>query len=274
MEVAKYRIPAWLADFYKSQLDAWPVAFKNCSALQNISKKYFKASGLEGYMQFNPARAVSTLAKTDSKSILDRKCFLCSANRPKEQLAFEILPDWELLVNPFPILSYHFTICSKYHIPQKLDIETGFKLASKLPGMAVFFNDDGAGASAPDHLHFQAVPQVTLPLINKIEDSKYRDLNLPFKIVSDLLQIKDLQEKNIPMNVFFWKTKSVEEEIKIVAIPRKSHRPRQYFLAPPARRAVSPGAIDMAGIIVTPIKEDFEALTSEDILDIYTQTGY
>ncbi|MCH5241056.1 MAG: DUF4922 domain-containing protein [Muribaculaceae bacterium] len=258
--------------FFENQIKVWELARTNFEALSFIKKRTFCCGSLLGHIQFNPARAVSTLAKVDKVSIDQRKCFLCDHNRPEEQKSFEILPDWQLLVNPFPILPYHFTIVNSQHLPQKLEFETGINLAKKLDGFVVFFNDDGAGASAPDHMHFQAVPLEYLPLI-KLLSSKWdsiQELQLPFQIFLDEEEIKGSKD---PMNVYFWKDMKAGG-VKFMAIPRKAHRPKEYFLSPPERRAISPGAIDMAGVMVTPIKEDFYRVDDKDVENIYRQVGY
>ena len=257
---------AEIENFYKDQLKNWKLARENCTALKNVEKKPMHAGGLEGFIQFNPARAVSTLAKVDENSIQTRKCFLCETNRPKEQRVIEILPGWELLVNPYPILPLHFTIASLEHIPQKLSVETGFKLAKLLKGMVVFYNDEGAGASAPDHSHFQAVPQEELPLIKYLKNNAIE--TLPFQVIRDVQELITLQAR---VNAYFWEE---ADTIRFAAIPRKAHRPSEYYKTGSERRAVSPGAIDMAGIIVTPVREDFNALTNQDIESIYRQVAF
>lgn len=258
-------------EFFESQLQEWPLAAKNVSDLRIVRKKAFTAGDLKGYVQYNPDRAVSTLAKVDKQNISERKCFLCSQNRPEQQRAIEILDGWQLLVNPYPILPYHFTIAGVDHIPQKLQLETGKKLASLLPDMVVFFNAEGAGASAPDHIHFQAVPRNEMPLINLLNETpenEWENLNLPFKIQYRKEDLKNLEG---PSNVYFWVKDS---KMYVVAVPRKSHRPSAFFKEGSQRRAFSPGGIDMAGVLVTPFEEDFEAVTDEEIRQIYSEVGY
>lgn len=261
-----------IKNFFEGQLKDWSLAADNFEALRNVNKKEISIGDLKYLVQFNPARAVSTLAKVDSKSIRERKCFLCDENRPKEQKALEILPDWKLLVNPFPILSCHFTISHRSHVPQELLPEIGFRLAELLPGMVVFYNDDGAGASAPDHAHFQAVPFEELPLISFL-DRNWNDSDLssklPFRIIKEA---EKAMASERPVNVYFWKSES--KELRFFAIPRKAHRPDLYFKDVPERRAVSPGAIDMAGVLVTPFKEDFEALSLSDVKNIFSQVAF
>lgn len=258
-----------IKNFFERQLENWELARKNVESLKNTLKKSIRIKNVELFVQYNPSRSKSTLAKVDEDSIKKRKCFLCRENRPEEQLGIEIIKDWELLVNPFPILPYHFTIAHIHHTPQELNIETGVKLAKQLPGFVVFYNDSGAGASAPDHLHFQAVPLKELPFINLLDQGK-EELIPNFKFITEEEKI---QIQTVPMNVFFWH-KEDENITNFFAIPRKSHRPKEYFLEIPERRAVSPGAIDMAGVIVTPFEEDYIKIDSSDIENIYHQVAF
>ncbi|MDE5552502.1 MAG: DUF4922 domain-containing protein, partial [Muribaculaceae bacterium] len=159
-----------LDEMLREQLKVWPLAAANYSALASSERRRFKIGSLEGAFQCNPARIVSTGASVDKSAIAERPCFLCEANRPDEQyaLSFSVAGggEWDILVNPYPILPWHFTVASKSHIPQKgipLDM---IVLAERLPGAVMFYNGARAGASAPDHLHFQMVLKSELPLIN------------------------------------------------------------------------------------------------------------
>lgn len=264
MEIAEF-----ITDFYNKGLENWELARKNVEALDRVKRKPFKMGGnLQGYVQYNPARKVSTVAKTDPETLRQRKCFLCPENRGKEQSYIEIIPEWHLLINPYPIFKYHFTIASTQHIPQKPDFKLGLEFAEALPGMTVFFNDIGAGASVPDHFHYQAAPNGSFPFFNYVEQRG----SLPFKTYTGIIRNESEPlpefEEGFPVNMFFSKT---EDGIRYLVIPRKTHRPACYFLPPPERRLVSPGAADIVGVLITPDEEDFEKLTNEEIVDIYRQ---
>lgn len=256
-----------IKSFYKDQVNNWDLLKKNVTSLKEIIKKPFKCFDLQGIVQYNPARAASTLAKVDKENLIKRECFLCEKNRPGEQFSLPIIPSWNLLVNPFPILPYHFTIVSTEHRPQVLSLNTGKQLAFEMEEFVIFYNDNGAGASAPDHAHYQGVPIKSLPLIELLRHNKV--IKLPYKIISNENDIKKCKE---PVNVFFWQEKN--KEIKIIAIPRKNHRPKEFYMETPYRRSISPGAIDMAGIIVTPFENDFNEITNDDIKSIYDQVGF
>lgn len=288
-------------DLVEAQLAVWPLAKKNYDALANVERKPFRIGKFYGAVQCNPARIVSTGAATDADSIAKRPCFLCASNRPKEQIVTDIIPDWDVLVNPFPILPIHLTIVSKTHQPQTAPPLEMVNFAEALPGMAVFFNGAKAGASAPDHLHLQAVLKDELPIIRFIEehhkssmtpymssvqlsddfpffffsgivtpDSKgLETLRMPFA-VGGLSQKKDLSDISLT-NVIFWIDN--DRMLRFVQIPRRKHRPSCYYLEGKDKRVISPGTIDMAGLIIAPRKEDFEALDARQINEIYKETA-
>lgn len=273
--------------FIERQQERWSLAADNFSNLRKMERKPFQTGLMEGYVQFNPARAISNSAKVDPESIKKRKCFLCKDNRPAEQMEIEIFSGWTLLINPFPILRDHLTIVSDRHIPQEFPVSDAIELTRLLPGMTLFYNAAGAGASAPDHRHFQAVGEGELPLVDLVERnfSEIKEkgcgvLRLPFLIETGEISdnnAEGLEEslekfREAPINVFLWNTGG--GNIRYIVIPRRAHRPDCFFRDGDQRRAVSPGAIDMAGIIVTPYLQDFLLITDEEIEDIYRQVGY
>lgn len=282
-----------LSEVRDHQLQLWPLAQKNYVNLAKVERRSFEIGGLKGAIQHNPDRIVSTGAKIDKEAIAKRPCFLCAANRPPEQLSEEILPGWEFLINPFPIFPLHFTIASTQHIPQEKIPVDAIAMAEKLRGMCVFFNGARAGASAPDHLHCQAVMTSELPLMTYLEDGGDPAL-LPFKVdyrvispddaglvaMSEILDVKGVDKvTNLPdkdlVNAYFWMGK--DGYLRIAVVPRSAHRPDCY----PYGKAdyqrpefmISPGAIDMAGIIVVPRADDFQALSHSDIKKIFSDVS-
>lgn len=285
-----------MIEYIDAQLAEWPLARENYQALGKTERRSMQIGDLVVGIQHNPARIVSTAAKTDAKTLSERPCFLCKENRPPQQVGIEIAQGWELLLNPYPIFPTHFTIVSKKHQPQEgfpLDMVT---MAEKLPGHTIFFNGKHAGASCPDHLHCQAVKTHELPLMQLIEKTHYlgigavanpKSLNLsvPFNFVS-IIVTPDLdgmsQLANIEntigkeyiaeglLNAFVWiDSKGL---LRICAIPRNQHRPSCYG-SNDGQHLISPGCIDMAGVIIAPLKKDYEALTEEDIREIYRECG-
>ena len=255
-------------------------------------------------VQWNPARMVSTGAKMDQKTIAERPCFLCEKNRPKEQIKKEVDGQYELLVNPFPILQQHFTIPSLKHQPQRILDSYGeiHKLLEEYPEMMVFYNGPQCGASAPDHAHFQAGTSGLLPLqkswqrlsrnltplisLNDDEDislideypctallirsrSQYGDEQL-FRRLYEALPATEPEPM---MNIVSWRS---NDDFLSVVFPRTKHRPDCYYKEGNEQFIISPGALDMAGLIITPRQEDYERLTPEialGILDEITLKG-
>ena len=278
------------------QLAEWPLARENYQALGRTERRILQLGDLTVGIQHNPARIVSTAAKTDAKTLAERPCFLCKKNRPPQQKGVEIADGWELLINPYPIFPTHFTIVSKEHRLQEglpLDMVT---MAERLPGHTVFFNGKSAGASCPDHLHCQAVKTHELPLMMLIEKRHKLDagrvvtdkslgLDMPFGFksiiitpdldgMSELAKIEDtigseyIQEGRI--NAFVW----IDDNglLRICAVPRHKHRPSCYG-PEDGQRLISPGCIDMAGVIIAPLKKDYDILSEEDVRKIYKECG-
>lgn len=284
------------------QLQQWPEAADRFHLLGFTERRVVNAGGMEIAIQHNPARIVSTGAKTDKDSIKARKCFLCSENRPDVQLSAELWSGWELLVNPFPIFPLHFTIASRRHTPQtELPLDMA-SMAESMPDMAVFFNGAKAGASAPDHLHCQAVLKSELPLIRIAEMnhsssqgnillSHEMGIDSPFQFISAIItpDMEGMRTLNlIPeltgapsedssldpdlRNVFFWI--DTEGLLRVLVVPRKAHRPTCYFEEGEKKVTISPGAIDMAGVIIAPVEKDFRNLSAGDVARIYSETAF
>lgn len=227
-----------LNSFFERQFQLWPEVALRFSALENVEIKE-----VGGYrVQFNPARAVSTAAKVDSASIAARPCFLCDCNRPKEQISMP-WGDLEILVNPFPIFPGHLTIAAKTHVAQSLlgRTEQMRRLSKELPGYTVFYNGAKCGASAPDHMHFQAVP------------SRY--MRIPRRFYTYRLSPAEFCAEEIDPMI-----NAVCTDGEITIIPRVKHRPDCY-----GDLLVSPAAIDLCGTLISVRKEDFLRLNAETV---------
>lgn len=291
-----------LTDFLHAQLSVWQEANERYAKVVASERKRLDIDGFPVMLQHNPARIVSTAAKTDARSISQRKCFLCRENRPKIQDVIEIADGWDLLVNPFPIFPFHFTIASRVHTPQDHIPAEMAAFAERLPGMAVFYNGAKAGASAPDHLHCQAVPREELPLIAFTEANHKSDMSAiswstefegkaPFcylsgivrndanglRVLNAMLHVTGAPSETAPadpglVNAIFWI--DADGTLRIIVIPRRAHRPSAYFKEGSGKITVSPGAIDMAGVIITPVEADFHKLNANDIAGIYAETAY
>ena len=287
-----------LQRFFNRQLEIWDDARQHFRDLQNIQTKDLSCGEITLKVQYNPARMISTGAKIDKKSIANRPCFLCAENRPKEQMVKMIDDNFEMLVNPFPILPMHFTIPARHHQPQSIfnHYRELHMILSVYSDLMVFYNGPKCGASAPDHLHFQAGTSGLLPLqtewqrlsrnldvvyaLNDDENiSVVKDFVCPLFLIrsrhekSDedlfrlLYQALPIQEGDAEpmMNIVSWRR---NEEYLSLVFPRKKHRPDCYFKQGPERLMISPGAIDMSGLFITAREEDFKKITPETAVSI------
>lgn len=304
-------------DFFNRQFQKWELCRKNHEALKNIRLRSFYIDDNFINVQFNPARAISTLAQLDKSSLEKRPCFLCEKNKPAEQDSIIIEPGmkFSIRINPYPILPYHLTISSMEHIPQILADKTVMQLPMNIlnqlekhfgKGYAIFYNGAKCGASAPDHFHFQAARQADIPLIHQWDNifksaiekgatkmdngdiCKEYEVNRyicpihAFTSISGVIDNK-MQENylnTLPKhegedepryNMFAWRNNN--DLFTMVYFPRNVHRPSCFFENGEKKIMVSPGALDMSGIIVIPHEEDFEKITSEDIKKIFKEVG-
>ena len=289
-----------ISRFFNRQLEMWEDARHRFRDLKHVEVR--QLSDLLK-VQFNPARIVSTGAKIDKHTLGERPCFLCERNRPKEQMTKQIDDHFQLLVNPFPILPVHFTIPATKHQPQSIYRHYGemHRLLSLHSELMVFYNGPKCGASAPDHLHFQAGTSGVLPLqtnwqrlsrnltdvisLNDEEKiSVLRDFLVPAFVIISKSEDSDEElfhrlyrsmpmrgdESEPMMNIIAWRK---GDEFVSVVIPREKHRPDAYFAEGEAQMMVSPGALDMAGLIITPREEDFSKINLDKATALLRECG-
>ena len=286
---------------FHEQLAIWELARVNFAGLKTVQTKSFSFGDFEVKVQFNPARIVSSGAKVDAKTIAERKCFLCAANRPAEQKGIDV-GDYEILVNPFPIFPEHFTIPRREHVDQQLKpyFADMLNLAKAMDDYLIFYNGPKCGASAPDHMHFQAGTKDFLPLVNDYKRLKDTHANLLVSTETtqlfifenylrtvyciesnDIESAKDSFEK---LYSYFQTEDEVEPMMNVICIfengkwfifviPRKAFRPWQFTAEAEQQLLVSPATVEMCGIFITPIQSHFERITKEDVLSILEQTS-
>lgn len=156
--------------FINDQLSRWPLACDNFRALKDVQVRTLHIGGIDVKVQFNPSRIVSSAADVSEAGVKSRKCFLCRDNRPEEQISQRFegrkYKKYDILVNPYPIFPGHLVIASDRHVEQSIwkRYVDMLDLARALGGYTVFYNGPRCGASAPDHLHFQAAPRGMMPL--------------------------------------------------------------------------------------------------------------
>ena len=289
-----------ISRFFNRQLEMWEDARHRFRDLKHVEVRQLSD---QLKVQFNPARIVSTGAKIDKHTLGERPCFLCERNRPKEQMTKQIDDHFQLLVNPFPILPVHFTIPATKHQPQSIYRHYGemHRLLSLHSELMVFYNGPKCGASAPDHLHFQAGTSGVLPLqtnwqrlsrnltdvISLTDEEKIsvlRDFLVPAFVIISKSEDSDEElfhrlyrsmpmrgdESEPMMNIIAWRK---GDEFISVVIPREKHRPDAYFAEGEAQMMVSPGALDMAGLIITPREEDFSKINLDKATTLLRECG-
>ena len=289
-----------ISRFFNRQLEMWEDARHRFRDLKHVEVRQLSD---QLKVQFNPARIVSTGAKIDKHTLGERPCFLCERNRPKEQMTKQIDDHFQLLVNPFPILPVHFTIPATKHQPQSIYRHYGemHRLLSLHSELMVFYNGPKCGASAPDHLHFQAGTSGVLPLqtnwqrlsrsltdvisLNDEEKiSVLRDFLVPAFVIISKSEDSDEElfhrlyrsmpmrsdESEPMMNIIAWRK---GDEFISVVIPREKHRPDAYFAEGEAQMLVSPGALDMAGLLITPREEDFSKINLDKATALLCECG-
>lgn len=288
--------PIDLSDFLQQQLTEWELANANFKALCEVKTKQIEGDVIPLYVQFNPARIVSSGAKTDAKSIEQRPCFLCAKNRPAEQRVYSYRNKYDILVNPFPIFPQHFTVPHKEHIPQQIlpFFQDMLDLAHAFSSYLVFYNGPSCGASAPDHMHFQLGNKGFLPIETHyhqlpkkpIAEFLYQQLSVIdtdfyHAIVIESADKKEAEQrfrflykqiqqgnKEPMLNVLCWYTAG---KYVVVVIPRAVHRPTQFFAQGEDAILLSPASVDLGGVLITPLEKDFQKLTLHDVADISSQ---
>ncbi len=301
-----------LLRFFDRQLELWPEARQRYRDLHDVQTRALAEDelGLTLNVQWNPARIRSTGAKIDKKTLAERPCFLCEKNRPKQQMTKVFDNKLDILVNPFPILNTHFTIVARKHQPQSIRdcFYEIYRLLDQYPELTIFYNGPRCGASAPDHLHLQAGNSGQLPLqmawprlsrslrpidgqdkegdgIFAIDDYpcyaflvRSRSKDSGEKLFKKLYAVLDKEVSHDerskgeePMlNIVAWRQ---EAETLCVVFPRRRHRPACYDADDNTRMVISPGALDMAGLMITPRQEDFERINSAIACDILREVA-
>lgn len=286
------------------QLVTWPLAANNYHALESVRLKSFDMGGFTIRVQFNPSRLISSGAKVDAQSIRERKCFLCNDNLPVEQERLPFGFHYLVLCNPYPIFPEHFTIPSRQHTEQLIlpHLENFLELTRRMSDFTVFYNGPQCGASAPDHLHFQAGTRSLMPLDDEIplrisrenclisEDESahiflltgylrngfilqantQRAMLSLFRKVYQILDEKPGDAEPM-MNLFGYYQNGVW---RLVIIPRRQHRPWQYSAEGTQHLLSSPGAADIGGLFITPRADDFEKMRPELLSDVYQQVCF
>jgi diadenosine tetraphosphate (Ap4A) HIT family hydrolase len=288
-------------ELFQHQLKDWPQLAAGVDALSRVQTRAVQCHGFSVTIQFNPDRMVSTNAKTDAAAVAQRPCFLCAERLPEKQQGVFYREQFLVLCNPAPIFKPHFTIAHVQHIPQSIEqhIETLLKLAREMaPEYSVLYNGPKCGASAPDHLHFQAAPRNAIPVEVEAVDAHRRKILHKSGSVA-LLSLKNYgrralvfestdREKlaaNLVELFAIWKQvqgiadepmmnliASFRQEVwRVILFPRAKHRPELFYKEGEERIVVSPAAVDIGGLMVTPLERDFKRMDAKLVESIFSE---
>ncbi|MBA4422313.1 MAG: hypothetical protein C0390_04315 [Syntrophus sp. (in: bacteria)] len=292
------------ARLLEGQKKSWPGLAEGYAALESARVREICGDGWRVKVQFNPRRIVSTGANLDPESIRKRPCFLCLEHLPPEQQAVLYRDDTLVLCNPAPIFPGHLTIAHRRHIPQSLpeNLPLFLRLAADFgPRMIVFYNGPQSGASAPDHLHFQAAPAGLLPVEAEVPEPRNREIVRRWDGVSlwrtrglgrGILMIEGMDAAEVTsafgklivalrclnssadeplLNLFCAHT---GEGWRLILFPRLTLRPAAYFREGEEKLLISPGAVDMGGMFITPREKDFFALDRNLVQGIFREVAF
>ncbi|MGO8925391.1 MAG: DUF4922 domain-containing protein [Limisphaerales bacterium] len=287
----------------QQQKGVWETLRTGYETLRGVRTKLYDFGRFHIKVQFNPGRLISTSAKVDATSIKERKCFLCTENLPPAQRGIPCDGEYLVLCNPFPIFPEHFTIPSLHHTPQLIrgSFAALLHLTRELGSRyTVLYNGPRCGASAPDHLHFQAGNRSYLP-IDAEYDALKQDcasrlvqsdslraysmenylrrfitfespeaglLQRAFGALYEVFQDGGPAGEEPMLNILGFYTNA---EWRIHVFPRAKHRPAFYSKEGDEKLLISPAAVELGGICTAPREQDFERVTRDHIMDMYNE---
>jgi ATP adenylyltransferase/5',5'''-P-1,P-4-tetraphosphate phosphorylase II len=290
----------------ENQKKEWGKLAEGYETLNSVKVKSFQFDGFKIKVQYNPGRFTSSSAKVDPGSIKERKCFLCIPNLPEEQRGVKYGDDFIVLVNPFPIFPEHFTIAHLNHIPQQISGWFG-KMLSLSKDLSKFYtviyNGPKCGASAPDHLHFQAGNKFFMTVDNEfhlikneygetvfendllavtgvddslrrfiaIETSQMETAEKVFGLFYDIYSKAVSYNEEPMMNILSF----YEEEYgwRIIIYLREKHRSSHFFKEGDDKILLSPAAVDLGGVCITPLEKDFNRTDKELVTEIFREVS-
>jgi hypothetical protein len=270
---------------FEQQIAEWPLLSQGIEGLSRARTRSIRISWYDVFVRHIPHRLGSSTARVDKASIEKRPCFLCHGNRPGEQRGIELDDEFSAYCNPFPILDRHLTIIHRDHRPQLIGdhLRSMLSFSEALPGYFILYNGPECGASAPDHLHFQACSRTFFPVESDtealpgptIEDYGRRVLlfrdnaadRLAARVSASLAALRQVTARSPePMlNIAAFREKDLWT---VFVFPRGKHRPTVYDSG---ELTVSPGTIDLCGIIVVPVEKDFTKINAGDIQTIFEE---
>jgi hypothetical protein len=285
------------------QKKSWQDLREGYKSLKNVRERDLSCGRFSVRLQYNPGRIKSSLADLGERKANEERCFLCLDRLPESQKGIFYRNEYLILCNPMPVFPYHLIVSHLDHRLQAIaeHIDLFLRLMDDLgPDWMVLYNGPKCGASAPDHLHFHASPSGQMPIEkemragDRITLTKQVDGALLYRLRGLGREVL-LLEGDDPMAVgrafrgllnTLRKVLLIDEEPmmniagfqkegkwRLVIFPRRKHRPEAFFRKGDERVVVSPGVIDMGGLLITPVKKDFEGLGRADVEKIYREVS-
>jgi len=283
------------------QINEWDKLEEGYKNLSSLKTKTFWFDGFKIKIQLNKERIYSTSAKVDLDSIKKRSCFLCEKNLSEDQKGIKMLENYLLLCNPYPVFPEHFTIVTVNHKPQDISSSfIDFIMLSKLlsDNYTVIYNGPQCGASAPEHLHFQAGTKHFMPIENDFHsikkefgDTVFNSEELTLTALNDglrrFISLESIDDKLLikVFNKIYNELESTNGEPKmnlicnydeelgwqLIIFLRSKHRPSRYYLEGENQIILSPAAIDLGGVCILPVKNDFYKIDKELLISIFNE---
>ncbi|OGP63945.1 MAG: hypothetical protein A2169_08785 [Deltaproteobacteria bacterium RBG_13_47_9] len=296
-------LPGLCQELLAEQKKRWQDLREGVESLKGVRERDISCSRFSVRLQHNPKRIKSSLTGVGDKNGKQRKCFLCLNHLPEDQKGILYRGKYLILCNPMPIFPSHFTVSHLDHRLQSIvqHTHTLFQLMDDFgSGWKILYNGPKCGASAPDHLHFQVVPSGQMPIEKDIREEKRLTLmkqtdGILFYGVKDLgrevilIEGDDLTALEFSFKGYLNGLRKIllideepminvvgfheETKRRLVIFPRRKHRPDAFFKEEEARILVSPGVIDMGGVLITPVEKDFERLDGASVEGIFKEVS-
>ena len=160
------------------------------------------------------------------------------------------------------------------------------KLAECLPDSFIIYNGAKCGASAPDHMHCQACSRELFPIgddTSGIDGPSIPDYARRVFLLRDRRSFGSLVRLDALLEILAQVTSSTEEPLVNIAayyeaeqwtvflFPRGKHRPRVFETG---EFTVSPASIDLCGVLVVQVKDEFLRIRGEDIERIFEEVTF
>ena len=296
-------LAAHCLDLLSQQRESWQKLKDAYEALKTVRTRSVLLHGFSVLLYHNPGRMTSATAAVGQKDVKDRPCFLCLNNLPSEQRWILYRNKYRILCNPMPAFPSHFTVAHVEHRPQAIaeNFDVFLGLMTDLGnGWMTLYNGPRCGASAPDHLHFQAIPAGRMPVEQEIREAARLSLVVQIEDIF-VYRVNDMGreiivlvgDNRVSMAYAFTRVFTALKEVittedepmvniagfhdggswHIALFPRQKHRPDAFFKEGDERIVVSPGVVEMAGVLVTPMEKDFERLDTEAVEGIYREVS-